>query len=263
MNVQDEVAALRAVYGEEACVCDESGSAAVVRIEVAPKVFVQVTLPVGYPDAAGAVQARMIPSLKQEGTQMLNEYVAQEVVCGDGAAVLYELVYWVQEVLLPALPSAGAAAPAAEVSDAPPAEDAVLHRQWLWFIGFYTRSIRKEFCETAASMGCTGFLMPGKPAVAAVEGTPAVIAEFLRVTRTVVFAAVAPSARKMQLSLLDAPIAGRAFAGFEEVDLTADPATHKRKDMTDLGSLEAFLSAHGVGHAFQHLFNMAVPGRDA
>lgn len=65
-----------------------------------------------------------------------------------------------------------------------------IHRQWIWFIGFYTRSIIKAFCSTANEMGCTGFLMPGKPAVAAVEATAEVIAEFLKVTRTELFARV-------------------------------------------------------------------------
>ncbi len=35
-------------------------------------------------------------------------------------------------------------------------------RQWLMFIGFYTRSIIEDFCTTADGMGLTGFLMSGK-----------------------------------------------------------------------------------------------------
>lgn len=55
----------------------------------------------------------------------------------------------------------------------------------------------------------TGFLMPGKPAVAAVEGTPEAIARFIKVTRTELFATVPPASRKMTLMLLDTPVAGR------------------------------------------------------
>jgi hypothetical protein len=47
-----------------------------------------------------------------------------------------------------------------------------LERQWLLFIGFYTRSIIDSFCSTADAMGLTGFLMSGKvwQAVAVCEG---------------------------------------------------------------------------------------------
>lgn len=51
--------------------------------------------------------------------------------------------------------------------------------------------------------------MPGKPAVAAVEGTPEAIARFIKVTRTELFATVPPASRKMTLMLLDTPVAGR------------------------------------------------------
>eukprot|EP01063_Lacrimia_lanifica_P029524 TRINITY_DN4523_c0_g4_i1.p2 TRINITY_DN4523_c0_g4~~TRINITY_DN4523_c0_g4_i1.p2 ORF type:complete len:263 (+),score=93.29 TRINITY_DN4523_c0_g4_i1:121-909(+) len=259
-GLRDEIDALRAVFGEGACACTEAAGAVTVCIEVAPKTHLHVALPAGYPDcpAGAAASARMEPALKQEGTRQLNAYMAEEVACGDGAAVLYEAVAWVQEDLLPVVAVQAAPAPA----PAEAAEGAVeLHRQWIWFIGFYTKSIRKDFCEAAAALGCTGFLMPGKPAVAAVEGPPAAIAEFLRVTRTVLFAKVAPSARKMTLSLLDAPIAGRVFDGFEELDMVAAPSTHKRKDMADLGGLEAFLTRKGLGHAFQHIFNVALPDK--
>ena len=50
------------------------------------------------------------------------------------------------------------------------------------FIGFYTKSIRDGFCGAAGPLGCTGFLMPGKPAIAAVEGSAEAIAEFIRVS---------------------------------------------------------------------------------
>ena len=38
----------------------------------------------------------------------------------------------------------------------------VLQRQWLLFIGFYTKSIRTAFCQAALDLGCTGFLMAGR-----------------------------------------------------------------------------------------------------
>jgi hypothetical protein len=133
-----------------------------------------------------------------------------------------------------------------------------IDRQWIWFIGFYTKSIVKAFCTTATDLDCTGFLMPGKPAVAAVEGTPAAIAEFLRVTRTALFARVPPASRKMKLCLVDRGISARAFQGFEEMELKAVASAHKRKDIADLGSLEAFLSDRGLSHAFKEIFDTAV-----
>ena len=133
-----------------------------------------------------------------------------------------------------------------------------LDRQWIWFIGFYTKSIIKAFCSTAAELGCTGFLMPGKPAVAAVEGTPSAIAEFLRVTRTELFARVPPASRKMKLCLVDRGIEARVFTGFEERTLRVVPGAHKRKDIADLGGLEAFLRDRGLSHAFNEIFDSAV-----
>jgi hypothetical protein len=50
----------------------------------------------------------------------------------------------------------------ADVSASPVAPVEVLQRQWLLFIGFYTKSIRTAFCQAAVDLGCTGFLMAGR-----------------------------------------------------------------------------------------------------
>ena len=141
-------------------------------------------------------------------------------------------------------------------------------RQWITFIGFYTKAIRKAFCHAATDYNCTGFLMPGKPAVAAVEGRPEDIAEFLKHTRTVLFAKVPPASRKMTVSLCDDTAVERVFLGFEEVELHtgSDPATksaHKRKDMADLGKLQQFLEDKGLQHAFRFIFDTALANEDA
>eukprot|EP01059_Diplonema_ambulator_P033113 TRINITY_DN6785_c0_g1_i1.p3 TRINITY_DN6785_c0_g1~~TRINITY_DN6785_c0_g1_i1.p3 ORF type:complete len:260 (+),score=62.26 TRINITY_DN6785_c0_g1_i1:1698-2477(+) len=253
----EEIASLQAVYGDDACVCEPYMSQMLVTLNIAPQRQLRITLPEGYPDCEdGKVTARMLPPVGAQATSRLAEYCDNEVMCGGGEAVVFPLASWVEGELLPTLEETPKQAKSEEQEEE--LGEQVLQRQWLWFIGFYTKSIRKAFCETAASLGCTGFLMPGKPAVAAVEGTSKQIAEFIRITRTELFASVAPASRKMTLSLLDDPITNRAFTGFDEVDITAAPATHKRKDMADLGGLQTFLESHGVAHAFAHIFQGCV-----
>ena len=49
-----------------------------------------------------------------------------------------------------------------------------------------------------------GFLMPGKPAVACIEGPATAIAAFMKHVRTVLFATVPAASRKMQTARIDA-----------------------------------------------------------
>ena len=65
---------------------------------------------------------------------------------------------------------------------------------------------------------------------AAVEGTPAAIARFIKVTRTELFATVPPASRKMTLTHVDTPIT-RVFPDFQWLELNAAANAHKRKDM--------------------------------
>jgi len=99
--------------------------------------------------------------------------------------------------------------------------------------------------------------MPGKPAVACLEGPSERIEKFLKITRKELFATVAPSSRKMKL-VFQEPNIKPAFKTFEEVQLNCLGGTHKRKDIADLGELSSFLEAAGCGHAFKEIFNDAV-----
>ena len=82
---------------------------------------------------------------------------------------------------------------------------------------FYTKSIRQAFCSSAIDYGITGFLMPGKPAVACLEGTDAAIRDFLRHVRTVLFAVVPAASRKMQTGLIeDSGPVKRLFPGRDD-----------------------------------------------
>lgn len=257
----------------------------------------EATLPRGYPRLAPKVFVSVDTGVieSQRCTDALHSHLAQTP--HPETPVLFELVSWVDEWAAahatPASPASDASQSSSAVGkpDAPcvtkgnlgvpgahssgSGENAVtaegaavghgaeaaaapLDRQWIWFIGFYTRSIIKAFCAAAADLGCTGFLMPGKPAVSAVEGTAEAIAEFLRVTRTELFAKVPPASRKMKLCLVDRGISQRVFEGFEEVELRAGAGAHKRKDIADLGGLEAFLAERGLSHAFNEIFDSAV-----
>lgn len=142
-------------------------------------------------------------------------------------------------------------------------------RRWLWFIGFYTPSIREAFVTEANNNGLTGFLVAGKPAVAALEGDVRAIDRFLFTTRTVLFASVPPASRKMTVTLdegagvpspqstigkTDESIAAasgrirRAFSTFREERLCCEPGTHVRGDIMDIGALRRFLDANGLNH---------------
>ncbi|KNC72282.1 hypothetical protein SARC_15164, partial [Sphaeroforma arctica JP610] len=186
----------------------------------------------------------------------LHAYISE---LGLGIPCAFDVVCWVTEALskLPALepqpvPREGTAIESGLGLRPSPDSEGELERQWIYFIGFYTKSIRAEFCQAAASIGCTGFLMPGKPAVAAVEGTRQQIDRFLYTTRTETFAQVAPSMRKMQVTLLDRDVE-RVFEGFDE--LVMAHGGHKRKDISDLSSLQKMLEEKGIGHAFEFIFN--------
>jgi hypothetical protein len=139
-------------------------------------------------------------------------------------------------------------------------------RQWLVFIGFYTKRIIRDFCRRGEACGCTGFLVPGKPAVACVEGNAGRgdIEAFIRAVRTKVFAEVPRASRKMTVSLRETGVR-RVFAGFSEIGMSTSESdnanlrgAHKRKDMADLGQLEQFLGDRGLSHAFSHIFDAAL-----
>eukprot|EP00732_Lithocolla_globosa_P000195 Lithocolla_globosa_v1_NODE_45_length_8054_cov_9.461981.p4 type:complete len:273 gc:universal NODE_45_length_8054_cov_9.461981:5015-4197(-) len=223
--------------------------------------MVRISFPVGYPEVhplvslyKGRKALSEDPSPDSLGMR-LEKYV-QHLPFGQCA---FDVVTWINEELLAEVDGDDADHVVVDTNDVQ--QPQLFDRQWLVFIGFHTKSIRRGFCQTALSLGCTGFLMPGKPAVAAVEGTQASIAEFLRLTRTDLFATVPAASRKMTVSLLEKDIV-RAFDGFEEVDLTSaldkSAKGHKRKDIVDLGQLQCFLSDLGLSHAFSFMFQQAL-----
>lgn len=127
--------------------------------------------------------------------------------------------------------------------------------QWVYFIGFYTKAIIKDFVRSAASHKLTGFLMPGKPAIAGLEGTEEDITAFLKHVRTVVFAMVPPGMRKMNLPFKE-DIKSRRFPSFEERPFMSQPRSHKRSDMADMSKLRAFVAAHGVPDSIFKMLSM-------
>jgi hypothetical protein len=113
-------------------------------------------------------------------------------------------------------------------------------------MGFYTKAIVKDFCVTASDNNLVGFLMPGKPAIACLEGQPGDIAKFIKECRTQVFGPVPASMRKMNVTLVENHSGGpRRFRGFTETPFENSKG-HKRSDMADMGALRAFLLEHGV-----------------
>ncbi|GAB5369236.1 hypothetical protein AAMO2058_001388200 [Amorphochlora amoebiformis] len=180
----------------------------------------------------------------------------------EGLPVLYDIISWVQENATKVLKEAKTVPKSKHQEIKRPShsngKDTKISREWIWFIGFYTKKIIKAFISTARDYGLTGFLMPGKPGVACLEGPKMSIDEFLRVTRTQLFATVAPSSRKMKLVHREAVISNRAFKSFEEVQMSCLSGSHKRKDLTNLGDFQKFLTNAGCGHAFKLIFNDAL-----
>lgn len=161
--------------------------------------------------------------------------------------------------------SSGSSASAPTTPSAAPAASALVRgsgelceRQWLMFIGFYTRSIIEDFCTTADGMGLTGFLMSGKPAVSCLEGPKAVVQEFLRVVRVELFATVPAASRKMQVALAEPGVATRLFAGFKEVSFPGVAGVGKggaSRALNDLGALRTYLQGlHVPAEVFEALF---------
>jgi hypothetical protein len=137
-------------------------------------------------------------------------------------------------------------APAPAPSLEPPAAPAPIHRTWLWFIGFYTKSIITLFCTSALTHSLTGLLVPGKPSIAVLEGTRKDTERFLVHTRTVLFSQVPPSSRKMSVTVCEEGV-DRVGSGFECVELF-QVVGHNRSDMVDLGRLRVYLEEVGLGH---------------
>eukprot|EP00798_Chlamydomonas_sp_ICE-L_P007272 gene7272-384_t len=127
-----------------------------------------------------------------------------------------------------------------------------IQRTWISFMGFYQDSIIEAFCAEARSLGLTGFLAAGKPAVAAVEGSGKDIATFLKAVRTQLFARVPQGSRKMSVEL-DEQVQHRTFPAFERLTLHST-GSHHRSDMLDLGELAKFLDSCGCSHAFKLIF---------
>ncbi len=190
------------------------------------------------------------PTWTRREQHMHNEELAKLFNPVDGAvADPVEAILWCKERWVG--PSDHAAAAGSASSCSLPS-GALEQRLWLGFIGFYTPSIRQAFVAEARSLGLTGFLMPGKPAVAALEGDKSDISRFLIVTRTQLFASVPPASRKMTVMLVESSSASgslhRAFKSFDEIELRCEPGTHARRDIADLGALRALLDARGLGH---------------
>ena len=138
--------------------------------------------------------------------------------------------------------------------------DVVFVREWLYFIGFYTKKIRTAFVELANELKLTGFLMPGKPALSCVEGSEASIEEFIFRVRVQLFAIVPAASRKMSrlctvkklISMQELAIESK-FSGFEEVDFTAE-CGHSHAQVVDLSKLRLFLAEKGLEAYFYHIF---------
>ena len=224
-------------------------------------------------DRGGVTLVVSSPSWPRKTTQANNATLLQKFCTEDAAvsdpleAILWSFSEWADGAQTGTRDEISAAGP----TEAPSSCE---HRRWLWFIGFYTPSIREAFVAEARSRGLTGFLMPGKPAVAVLEGDRSAIDGFLTTTRTVLFARVPPASRKMSVTLeegassvqaslsclcdsaadggsdaaprstvLAPPRLRRAFTSFSEEGLSCEPGTHQRGDLTDIGALRRFRAA--------------------
>ena len=238
----------------------ESSTEASVRLT-----FPSTTASLGLAWTDGGMQASVrCDALRRGALSSLNARLAEHVARLKADAesadepLAADVVSWVQECAeLEAAGDENEEADGDEEAGEGETEETDLVRQWIWFIGFYTRSIMDEFCQCTRDNGITGFLMPGKPAVAALEGSDAAIADFLKATRTDVFRNVPPASRKMTVSLREDRDVRRVFGDFALTSFNADEG-HKRKDIADLGSLRIFLDQQGLGHAFEHMFRSAV-----
>jgi hypothetical protein len=233
--IADEFEVLREIYGGENFVVEvlapEEGWWCKMVLKPTLKCELRFNLPLGYPtDALLCATKVSLLALPKAAALTAAVNSALQLYCRElemGEASIYLVTSWVEDWLNDneeALVAAAAAAKAgggtsSSVGSGGQGGAPLLQRQWIWFIGFYTKSIIKAFVSTAGDLGCTGFLMPGKPAVACVEGTAEAIATFIKVTRTELFAVVDRASRKMTLSLLDDTIPSRVFTSFTELQL--------------------------------------------
>ncbi|KAI9483037.1 MAG: hypothetical protein EXX96DRAFT_556595 [Benjaminiella poitrasii] len=134
-------------------------------------------------------------------------------------------------------------------------------RDWIWFPMIYTREKRGHIISWAPKYNITGFLCPGKPGCMCLEGSEKDVNEFVNDIKTVSWAGIPASHRKMSSrwkqfgelcndrAQLDSQ---RLFTDMTEVkfDIHGAFANHN-----DLNKLQLWMQDKGCGEAFDHLFD--------
>lgn len=136
----------------------------------------------------------------------------------------------------------------------------VFMREWLYFIGFYTKSIRDQFVNLANELNLKGFLMSGKPALACLEGDEKSIEQFIFKTRTQLFATVPPSSRKMSRVCTWKTNADETshFGKFEDFREVIFDSNHSKSNIADLSRLKSFLREKGLDDIFDKIFETCI-----
>ncbi|ORY99865.1 hypothetical protein BCR43DRAFT_484418 [Syncephalastrum racemosum] len=136
-------------------------------------------------------------------------------------------------------------------------EPARFMREWIWFPMIYTREKRGHIIDWAPKYGITGFLCPGKPGCLCLEGSEKDVARFINDIKTVSWADIPASHRKMTTKWQERALGSsldehRKFPDMIEVtfDLHGAFGNHN-----DLDMLKRWMADKNCGDAFEHLFD--------
>lgn len=145
----DEVDALVAIFGDQIDVCHPAATSSDPSVGLSitmERAILRLELPRGYPEAK-QLSATVV------GSEGLPQSVLDKAVSSLplGSCAVYELYQVVDDLLkaqrCPAPPRGASPAPGSPGTVA--AQTARIDRQWISFIGFYTKAIIKDFCREA------------------------------------------------------------------------------------------------------------------
>ncbi|KAF4120643.1 Protein of unknown function (DUF1115) [Geosmithia morbida] len=134
-----------------------------------------------------------------------------------------------------------------------------LSRIWFYFPSISTRAKRDDIVNHAPTYGLTGFLLAGKPGMLCLEGSSRAVYDYMSFIKTESWSDIPPQHKKVseryrETAAPDAPVT-RAFDSMTEItDLFEDNRRGVRANRNDMRALETWMTDHGVGHAFEHVF---------
>lgn len=135
-------------------------------------------------------------------------------------------------------------------------EESKFSRMWIYSHHIYSKIKRKDILEYASELRLTGFSMPGKPGIIAIEGYNRDVEEFWgRIRRMQWKRIVMKEKEDFHIEYNKDVDDYRKFDGFEEKNFEPRQSKH-RGAYGDRGLLYQFLEEKGCAHIFRYYFGV-------